>query len=38
MSNEVLLIHETLDTIVSLHTQVTFMRTIVDAAEAGIER
>ncbi|KAF8073272.1 hypothetical protein N665_1122s0001 [Sinapis alba] len=38
MSNNVLLIQETLDYIVSLQTQVNVMRSIVDAAEAGIER
>lgn len=38
MSNDVLLIQETLDYIVSLQTQVNVMRSIVDATEAGIER
>ncbi|KAF3544139.1 hypothetical protein DY000_02010242 [Brassica cretica] len=38
MSNNVLLIQETLDYIVSLQTQVNVMRSIVDAAEAGVER
>ncbi|KAF3532862.1 hypothetical protein DY000_02036958 [Brassica cretica] len=38
MSNDVLLIQETLDYIVSLQTQVNVMRSIVDAAEAGSER
>ncbi|XP_056842105.1 transcription factor IBH1-like 1 [Raphanus sativus] len=38
MNNDVLLIQETLDYIVSLQTQVNVMRSIVDAAEAGIER
>ncbi|CAN8326628.1 unnamed protein product [Cochlearia groenlandica] len=38
MSNDVLLIQETLDYIVSLKTQVNIMRSIVDSAEAIIER
>ncbi|KAL1210542.1 Transcription factor IBH1-like 1 [Cardamine amara subsp. amara] len=38
MSNDILLLRETLDYIVSLQTQVNVMRSIVDAAEAGIEQ
>ncbi|KAJ0251745.1 Transcription factor IBH1-like 1 [Hirschfeldia incana] len=38
MNNDVLLIQETLDYIVSLQTQVNVMRSIVDAAEVRIER
>lgn len=38
MSNDILLIQETLDYIVSLQTQVSVMRSIVDAADAGIDR
>ncbi|CAH8364346.1 unnamed protein product, partial [Eruca vesicaria subsp. sativa] len=38
MSSNVLLIQETLDYIISLQTQVNVMKSIVDAAEAGIER